>query len=131
MTNLPFDHTHSAGGIGDDVYSVGYDGGQYWVGGKSIPAKLNFAPKRKLTRQEEHVTSISERSPSPSSPAYFDEDDSDALPIGIGDVIGCCLDLERGVASFLKNGVRVDGDVEFHHCCSRITPALSFSSGVR
>lgn len=124
------DHTHTAGGIGDDVYSVGYDGGRFWVGGKAIPTKLTFAPKRKLTRQEEHVTSPSPgRSPSPSSPASFEEDDADT--VSVGDVIGCCLDLERGVASFLKNGVEVSGHIEFHHCCSRITPALSFSAGVR
>ena len=119
-----------AGGIGDDVYSVGFDGARYWVGGRAIDTSLTFAPTRKsLPRQEEHVLFSPSHSPSPS-PTPPDEG-TEQLPISVGDVIGCCLDLERGVASFLKNGVPIEGCVEFHHCCKNITPALSFSAGVR
>ena len=70
-------------------------------------------------------------SSTPPSSTSVDDEETEVVPINIGDVIGCCLDLGRGVASFQKNGVSVDGHVEFHHCCKRITPAFSFSSGVR
>ena len=147
----------TAGGIGDDVYSVGFDGGQYWIGGQAIPTFLMFNRTRRLTRQEEHVISPNQsptpprsasnpQSPTPpiasstprssSSPSHTPLDvgegeESDDPPVNVGDVIGCCLDLERGVASFQKNGISLDSHIEFHHCSQSITPAVSFSAGVR
>lgn len=122
----------TAGGIGDDVYSVGFDGAHYWVGGQAIPTSLTSvcSSKRQLTRQEEHVVSPNQ-SPTPPSSTSVEEDESQVLSVNVGDVIGCCLDLDRGVASFLKNGDSVNSHVEFHHCCKRITPALSFSAGIK
>ena len=102
------------------------------MGGSPINTSLTFAPSRKkLPRQEEHVLFSPSHSPSPSPSPTPPDERAEQLPISVGDVIGCCLDLERGVASFLKNGVMVEGHVEFHHCCKNITPALSFSAGVR
>ena len=118
----------TAGGVGDDVYSVGFDGARYWVGGRAIDTTLTFTRSRMLPRQEEHILFSPSHSPSPSPSPPLEEEQ---LPISVGDVIGCCLDLERGVASFLKNGVLVEGHIEFHHCCKNITPALSFSAGIR
>ena len=120
---------YAAGGVGDDVYSVGFDGAHYWVGGRSIPAPLTFAPLKKLQRQDEHILFSPNHSPH-ESPSPTEEDESEMPPVNNGDVIGCCLDLEKGVASFMKNGVPVGGHIEFHHCCERITPALSFSAGI-
>ena len=100
------------------------------MGGRPIDTDLTFAPSRRLPRQKEHVMFSPSHSPS-HSPTPMDEETKDQLLVNVGDVIGCCLDLERGVASFLKNGVLIDGHVEFHHCCRNITPALSFSAGVR
>ena len=101
--------------MGDDVYSVGYDGLNFWVGGHQTNVRSGRF-RKKLLRQE----SLS-FSPTPSVDA----------PLSVGDVIGCCLDLERGVAWFMKNGKTVSGHLEFHHCKDMITPAISFSSGVR
>ena len=53
------------------------------------------------------------------------------MPISVGDVIGCCLDLEREVAWFTKNGSEIPGHLVFHRCREMVTPAISFSAGIR
>ena len=100
------------GGIGDDVYSLAFDGESFWVGGHGIEPS-----SKRLQRQ----FSISQ---SPIPPER-------ATPISVGDVIGCCLDLEREVAWFTRNGSHIPGHLVFHHCREMVTPAISFSAGVR
>ena len=101
------------GGIGDDVYSLAFDGESFWVGGHGIEPSSS----KRLQRQ----FSVSQ---SPMPPER-------AAPISVGDVIGCCLDLEREVAWFMRNGSHIPGHLVFHHCREMVTPAISFSAGVR
>ena len=115
------------GGIGDDVFSVGFDGVKYWVGGRCIPPPLGNVhpdPQRQLTRQEDNISGSPSSSQS-SSPVPHDK------TISVGDVIGCYLDLERGVAWFTRNGVPAGGELVFHHSTEMLTPAVSFSAGIR
>ena len=102
------------GGVGDDVFSIGFDGASFWVGGHSLSSPTT----KRLVRQ---VKSVSDDRYSPSH----------TTSLTVNDVIGCCLDLEVGVAWFTLNGVRVEGEVMFGHCKDLITPAVSFSAGVR
>lgn len=115
MGPLPSNFFYSlpGGGIGDDVYSLAFDGESFWVGGHDIEPSCS----KRLQRQD----SISQ-SPTPSVRA---------TPISVGDVIGCCLDLEQEVAWFTRNGSQVPGHLVFHHCREMVTPAISFSAGVR
>lgn len=117
-------HVHVGGGLGDDVFSVGYDGSQFWMGGISIPVRdeppIATSCLRPLQRHKD--LSIS---PELSSHTH-------ATPISRGDVIGCCVDLEKQVVSFTKNGKRVSGHLKlFRECSDLLTPTVSFSSGVR
>ena len=112
---MPSNYLYSlpGGGIGDDVYSLAFDGESFWVGGHDIEPSCS----KRLQRQ----ASVSQ-SPTPSVRA---------TPISVGDVIGCCLDLEREAAWFTRNGSQVPGHLVFHHCREMVTPAISFSAGVR
>ena len=103
------------GGVGDDVFSIGFDGRNFWVGGHSLAPPTT----RRLVRQSESIAGD-------TAPK------SEATPtVSVGDVIGCCLDLERGVVWYVRNGVRVTGEVGFGHCRDMLTPAVSFSAGIR
>ena len=101
--------------MGDDVFSIGFDGLNFWVGGHSLAPPTT----RRLVRQSESVagdtTPKSETTPTVSE----------------GDVIGCCLDLERGVVWYMRNGERVTGELGIGHCRDMLTPAVSFSAGIR
>ena len=49
-----------------------------------------------------------------------------------GDVIGCCVDLEKETVRYTKNGKSVKGHLKlFKDCCELLTPAVSFSTGTR
>ena len=54
-----------------------------------------------------------------------------ATPLAVGDVIGCCIDLDSEVAWFTRNGDPVKGHIRFHDIKDMITPAVSFSLGVK
>ncbi len=103
------------GGVGDDVFSIGFDGRNYWVGGHSLAPPTT----RRLVRQS---CSIADEAT---------QDKTTTTSFGVGDVIGCCLDLEGGVAWYTVNGTRVRGEVVFGHGTDLITPAISFSAGIR
>lgn len=111
------------GGIGDDVFSWSYDGAQLWIGGNPVivvsdePATPSSS---KCLHRQAEVTS-----PCPSLGGLG------AAAFSVDDVIGCCIDLEAEVAWFTRNGNPVKGHVKFRHCNSIITPAVSFSSGVK
>ena len=113
---------HSDGGIGDDVFSLGFDGAQLWVGGTPVAIAPKTPPvtpsSSKLLRRQGEI----------SSPTF---NGVDFAPFSVGDVIGCCIDLEAEVAWFTKNGIPVKGHIRFHDCNDIITPAVSFSSGVK
>ncbi len=111
----------SGGGLGDDVFSVGYDGTQFWLGGTamSVPSHTHSTlhssvPTKRLERQKE-ITSL---------------DDIGSLEVG--DVIGCGVDLEKGIVWYTKNGESVRGYLKlFQECSDLLTPAVSFSTGTR
>ncbi len=102
------------GGVGDDVFSIGFDGASFWVGGHALAP-----PTAKRLVRQVHSGLDGRATPTQKS------------PLSVGDVIGCCLDLEGSVAWFTLNGERVDGEVVFGHCRDLITPAISFSAGIR
>ena len=90
------------GGLGDDMYSVGYDGHACWVGGDPLNllrAGLGTGKSR--------------------------------VGLGTGDVVGCCIDLEKGVVFFTLNGSQVPGYVRCGHLTELVTPSVSVSSGAR
>ena len=106
------------------MFSVGYDGSQFWMGGTSITVSddppTTTSHLRHLQRQNELSV----------SPTMLNHED--VTPICRGDVIGCCVDLEKQVVWFTKNGKTVMGHLKlFHDCCDLLTPTVSFSSGVR
>lgn len=90
------------GGIGDDMYSVGYDGHACWVGGDPLNPSHEG-----LWTGKSHVG------------------------LGTGDVVGCCIDLEKGVSFFILNGSQVPGYVRQDHLTELVTPSVSISSGAR
>lgn len=90
------------GGLGDDMYSVGYDGHACWVGGDPLNllrAGLGTGKSR--------------------------------AGLGTGDVVGCCIDLEKGVVFFTLNGSQVPGYIRCDHLTELVTPSVSVSSGAR
>ncbi len=104
---------------------MGFDGASLWMGGHQIKpdittttTTLTIPSNKYLTRQEEVVTS-------PVSEMSCD------MPLAVGDVIGCCIDLEKEVAWFTKNGRSINNLLKLHGCNDLVTPAISFSSGVR
>lgn len=116
-------HAHILdGGIGDDVFSMGFDGDQLWIGGNPLSSNASVATPtstKRLQRQQEVIMS-------PPPPA-----DPPGALFSVGDVVGCCIDLESEVARFTRNGKPVKGHIKLHRCNDMITPAISFSSGVR
>ncbi len=132
---------YADGGIGDDVFSLSYDGTHFWMGGDSVaigdvsdlcaeasplsPPTLSVstAPTKSLRRQEEVVVS-------PCLTPVMPSDAAD-MTLAVGDVIGCCLDLAGETAWFTKNGEPVKGHLKFSNVKEMITPAVSFSSGVK
>ena len=127
------------GGIGDDVFSLSYDGTHFWMGGTPISNNGDISAEttsispptlivpttttKFLRRQDEVVVS-------PRLTPVMSCDPVDT-PLSVGDVIGCCIDLESEVAWFTKNGESVKGHLRFHDMKDMITPAVSFSSGVK
>ena len=106
----------TSGGIGDDLYSIAFDGEHFWFGGESFNSRPN---KRRLERQETISTS-------PVPPT----DQETQGRIRVGDVIGCYLDLAAQEVWFTKNGRAVPGVLRFSHLNDTITPAMSMSSCV-
>ena len=106
----------TSGGVGDDMFSLGYDGLNFWVGGHKLEPFWEQDSGRRLRRQQS---------------IQGDEPQLIYNPISVGDVIGCCLDLEVGVAWFTVNGNMVPGKLQFSQWKENITPAISFSAGVR
>ena len=107
----------TSGGIGDDLYSIAFDGEYFWFGGESFQSRPG---KRKLQRQE-----MLSDSPTPSR---------SSMPHGticVGDVIGCHLDLSAQEVWFTKNGRAVPGRLHYSHLDDMITPAISVSNSVR
>lgn len=103
---------------------MSFDGNQVWMGGnpivKTTPPPTPSTLVRHLKRQEEVV-----------SPEQTCDSSSSDTPIAVGDVIGCCINLEEKVAWFIKNGRTVNTHLKFHDWNDMVTPAVSFSSGVR
>ena len=84
----------TAGGLGDDVYSIGFDGDACWVGGHP----LHHSPVKVLEA---------------------------------GDVVGCCIDVEKGIAFFTRNGTQVPGYTKLTYLTELATPSVSLSPGAR
>lgn len=106
----------TSGGIGDDLYSIAFDGEYYWFGGESFQSK---PCKKKLQRQD-----MLAASPTPPDPRVHGT-------ISVGDVIGCYLDLGKQEVWFTKNGHAVSGRLHFSHLDNMITPSISMSNSVR
>ena len=117
-------HSLLDGGIGDDVFSLSFDGKHLWMGGNSISTNdlMPVPPLSSLKSLHRQSNLVSSPCPSP---------DPSNCPIDIGDVIGCCIDFEREIAWFTKNGEAVNGQLRLHDFSDTITPAVSFSAGVR
>ena len=116
----------TSGGIGDDLYSVAYDGEFFWFGGESFKTAATGSPsKKKLRRQVGMVVSPTHSSAGSSFSV------SSLGAISVGDVIGCYLDLGAQEVWFTKNGVPVPGCLRFCHLDDMVTPAISVSSGAR
>ena len=126
--------TPSDGGIGDDVYSLSFDGTHLWTGGVSVLTqeeeekkedccKVTSSIKCPLRRQEEVIASPC-MSPSQSSCGRD-------TPFSVGDVIGCYMNLETEEAWFARNGRRMSGCLKFKDYNDMLTPAISFSAGVK
>ena len=115
----------AGGGLGDDIFSVGFDGTQFWLGGTAVCVQDN------VPSGHTGPTSSSkrlERQKGISSPDCLNLGNS----IAEGDVIGCCVDLESEVVWYTKNGRRVSGHLKlFQECSDLLTPAVSFSTGTR
>lgn len=118
------------GGIGDDVFSMSFDGTRLWTGGNAVSLaevsndeETTPTLSKHLLRRQEEILTTPITSPTPS--------DGPGVLFSVSDVIGCCIDLEKEVAWFIMNGKTLSGHIKFHHCNDMITPAVSFSSGVR
>ena len=103
---------------------MGYDGSQFWIGGTPIAivddSTSSVSAHHHLERQDQVPTQQQLHN------------HSHAAPISTGDVIGCCVDLEKESVWFTKNGRPVKGQVKlFKECCDLLTPTVSFSSGTR
>ena len=109
----------TSGGVGDDLYSVAFDGEYFWFGSEAFRSRPG---KKKLQRQETISTS-----PLPPSDETEEEDER----VRVGDVIGCYLDLAEQEVWFTKNGRTVPGVLRFSHLDDMITPAISISNSVR
>ena len=107
----------TSGGIGDDLYSIAFDGQYFWFGGESFQSR---PPKKKLQRQD--MLALSPTPPDTCVPCGT---------ISVGDVIGCYLDLSKQEVWFTKNGCAVPGHLRFSHMDDMITPAISMSNSVR
>ena len=106
----------TSGGIGDDLYSIAFDGEHFWFGGEAFQSKTS---KGKLQRQE--MTS--------DSPSYLSS--SSGMSVSVGDVIGCYLDLSAQEVWFTKNGHTMAGRLRFSHLNDMVTPAISVSNSIR
>ena len=133
------------GGIGDDVFSLSFDGSHLWTGGVAVPTEeaqeeeeegKKEEVKEKEEEEEEVPTSIKRLSRqyevvSPPSLSPSESCDSADTPLAVGDVIGCCIDLGEEEAWFMRNGRRLRGSLRFHGYGDMVTPAVSFSAGVK
>ena len=88
------DGVTSGRSLGDDMYSIGFDGHTCWVGGSPV---IKY----------HHVS------------------------LKAGDVIGCYIDVEKGVAFFALNGALLLGSAKLGYLTEQVTPSVSLSCGAR
>ena len=119
----------TSGGIGDDLYSVSFDGEFFWFGGQPIRSSLAEplpSQRKGVLRRQDSLSS------SPVPPGdLLPESARTCGRLREGDVIGCYLDLCRYEVWFSKNGCAVPGVLRLPHLDDVITPAISVSSSVR
>ena len=121
-------HTTS-GGVGDDLYSIAFDGEYFWFGGESF----QYHTQPPVTKKKGKLERQGSLSSSPIPPPISEESErkgSRCGKINVGDVIGCYLDLSRQEVWFSKNGEIVPGVLRFSHLNDMITPAISISSSI-
>ena len=140
------------GGIGDDVFSLGFDGTRMWTGGASVlteevTEEEKEEQKKKEKAQEEKEEGAKSKATSSTAVKHLSrQDDMVSMSPGlspaescdltnegvaVGDVVGCCIDLENREAWFTKNGQRMRGCLRFQDYNDMITPAISFSAGIK
>ena len=141
----------TSGGVGDDLYSVSFDGEYFWFGGEPTRSSLEL-PQRKGVLKRQSSLSCSpvpppgdqleegsgqrgregEGSTLSCSPGdQLEEDSGLGGRVREGDVIGCYLDVERKEVWFSRNGCVVPGVLRLPHLDEVVTPAISMSSSVR
>lgn len=108
-------------GIGDDLYSYGFDGLHLWSGELGRPGFLL------------HVTANTDCLPSFSSPGHILRAVASHSQhiLAADDVVSCCLDLSVPSISFRINGHPVQGMFENFNVDGLFFPVISFSAGVK
>ena len=123
----------TSGGVGDDLYSVSFDGEFIWFGGhpiKSSEEPLSSTHRKRVLQRQFSLSS----SPVPPPLAGDQQSESTGRTWGAvceGDVIGCYCDLGRREVWFSKNGATVPGALRLAHLDDLLTPAISMSNNVR
>lgn len=112
-------------GVGDDLYSYGFDGLHLWSGKMTLFTMLFsmmlvylviWLPRSLLC----HSGTVPRQVASPN-----------AHTLAADDVVSCCLDLSVPSISFRINGYPVQGMFENFNVDGLFFPVISFSAGVK
>ena len=124
----------TSGGVGDDLYSVAFDGEHFWFGGESFKSGTPHEEeekKKKKGKLQRQGSFSSSPVPPPNGEESSEREGGGCRRVKVGDVIGCYLDLGMQEVWFSVNGVTVPGVLRFHHLEDTVTPAISMSNSIR
>lgn len=109
-------------GVGDDLYSYGFDGLHLWSGtiGPSVLTVILEVVSRRLLSLPCRSGTVARQVASPN-----------AHTLAADDVVSCCLDLSVPSISFRINGHPVQGMFENFNVDGLFFPVISFSAGVK
>jgi len=97
---------------------------------KSLPSKSSLKRQREINYVDIQTEAIS--IDSRKEDTSDDSHNKDIASLAKGDVIGCCIDMEKETVRYTKNGKSVKGHLKlFKDCCELLTPAVSFSTATR
>uniref|UniRef100_A0AAN0LPN8 Ryanodine receptor n=1 Tax=Polyphagotarsonemus latus TaxID=1204166 RepID=A0AAN0LPN8_9ACAR len=121
-------------GVGDDLYSYGFDGKYLWTSGENSKVRRFRENQENFYYGSNEFTSHQSLNPNfdlnfQSEQQDLQEDDNDFL-IRKGDVIGCILDLDIPLITFTTNGIPVRGCFKGFNTDGMFFPVISFSAKV-
>lgn len=111
-------------GVGDDLYSYGFDGLHLWSGRKHPRTSFLYS-----ICHDALTSDLSVLSPSGTVPRQVASPNAHTL--AADDVVSCCLDLSVPSISFRINGHPVQGMFENFNVDALFFPVISFSAGVK